>query len=65
MDKRAILRKFEDELRETRKNYEEGKLITLEKFDWGISMRIEESKAEYRVANEAWLPIMVDPRLSW
>jgi len=53
MDRHAILRRFEDELRETRKNYEEGKLIPLEEFDWGMPMHLAESKAEYRVTNEA------------
>jgi len=38
MDRKSILKKFEDELRQARKNFREGKGIPLEKFDWAKSL---------------------------
>ena len=52
MDRKSLIRKLESELREMRKDFEEGKCIPLEEFDWGLPRRIAESRAEYRVANE-------------
>ena len=58
MDKKALITKFELELRQAIKDFEEGKSIPLEKFDWGLPpFRIAESQAEYRVQNEAWTEI--------
>ena len=51
MDRKALIRKLEAELREGRKNYHEGKTIPLEEFDWGLP-HIAEPRAEYRVDNE-------------
>ena len=47
MDKKTILKKFEDELRQARKNFQEGKCIPLEEFDWGLPLHIAESRAKY------------------
>ena len=52
MDRKAILKKFEDELRESHKNFLEGKCIPLEEFDWGLPAHIAESRTEYRVDDE-------------
>jgi len=53
MERIALIQKFELELRQAFKDFEEGKSIPLEEFDWGLPMRIAEPKAEYRVQNEA------------
>lgn len=52
MDRKALIKKLESELREARKNFQEGKTIPLREFDWGLS-HIAESRFEYRVQNEA------------
>ena len=48
MDKKALITKFELELRQAIKDFEEGKSIPLEEFDWGLP-----SQAEYLMHNEA------------
>lgn len=50
MDRKSILRKFEDELRQAHQNFLDGKGIPLEKFDWGESLIVRESiqKSEKR-----------------
>jgi len=53
MDRKSILKKFEDELRESHQNYLEGKCIPWEEFDWGLPLHIAEPKSEYRIQNEA------------
>jgi len=53
MDRKSILKKFEDELRESHQNYLDGKGIPWKEFDWGLPMRIAETRAEYRIQNEA------------
>jgi len=53
MDRKAILKKFEDELRQARKNFQEGKCIPLEEFDWGLPFQVSESRAEYRIDPDA------------
>jgi len=54
MNKKALIKELEAGFEETRKNFKEGKCIPLEAFDWGIPQYIiAESRAEYRVANEA------------
>lgn len=52
MDRKALITKLELELRQAFKNFEEGKSIPLEEFDWGLPMRIAEKRAEYRVQHE-------------
>ena len=52
MNRKTLLKRFEDELRETRKNYEEGKLIPLEEFDWGLPMHIAEPREKYRIDDQ-------------
>ena len=51
MDRKALIRRLEAELREGRKNYHEGKTIPLEEFDWDLPFTAEPG-AEYRVGNE-------------
>ena len=53
MTRKALIKKLEAELREKRKNFQEGKTIPLAEFDWGLPNIIAESRAEYRVENEA------------
>ena len=48
MDRKALIEKFELELRQALKNYEEGKGIPLKDFDWGLPLHIAESSEEYR-----------------
>ena len=64
MDNKALIKKLESELRQARQNFKDGKGIPLEEFDWGMPMHVAESKTEYRVQNEAWTPIVVDPDVS-
>jgi len=52
MNRQAILRKFEEELRESHQNFQEGKGIPWEELDWGMPMYVAESKSEYRVQQE-------------
>jgi len=51
MEVKDLIRKLESELRQMRKNYEEGNIIPLEEFDWGFSS-ILESRSEYRVQGD-------------
>jgi len=51
MDRIALINKFELELRQAFKEFEEGKSIPLEEFDWGLPMHISEQRTEYRVQN--------------
>ena len=54
MDRKSLIAKLELELRQAFKNFEEGKSIPLEEFDWGLSGYVAEpSRTEYRVQNEA------------
>jgi len=53
MERIALIQKFELELRQAFKDFEEGKSIPLEEFDWGLPLHIAEPKSEYRVQNEA------------
>lgn len=59
MERIALIQKFELELRQAFKDFEEGKSIPLEEFDWGLPLHIAEPKSEYRVQNEAWTQIML------
>ena len=52
MDRKTLIRKLELELRQAFKNFEEGKSIPLEEFDWGLPMHVAEDRAEYRVQHE-------------
>ena len=47
MDREAILKKFEEELRESHQNFLDGKGIPLEEFDWGLPLHISELKTEH------------------
>ena len=60
MDRQALIKKFEDEVRQARKNFIEGKSIPLEEFDWGLPPRISEAKSEYRVDAEVWTKVRLD-----
>jgi len=53
MDRQSILRKFEEELRESHQNFLEGKGIPWEELDWGMPTHVAESRAEYRVQQES------------
>ena len=48
MDRQAILKKFEDELRESHQNFLEGKCIPIEEFDWEHPFHVAVSENEYR-----------------
>jgi len=48
MDRKAILKRFEEELRESHQNFLEGKCIPLEEFDWGLPLYIEKATNEYQ-----------------
>jgi len=53
MDRKALIKKLEAELRQAHQNYIDGKTIPLEEFDWGLPPHIvAEPKTEYRVQNE-------------
>ena len=53
MDRKVLIKKLEAELRQARKDFEDGKFIPLEEFDWGLRVHIAEPRAEYCVTNEA------------
>jgi len=54
MERIALIKKLESELRQAHQNYLDGKGIPLEEFDWGLPPHIvAEPRAEYRVDNEA------------
>jgi len=53
MDRKALIAKLELELRQAFKNFEEGKSIPLEEFDWGLPWHVAESRTEYRIQDEA------------
>ena len=53
MDRYTLIKKFEEEVMQARKNFIEGKSIPLEEFDWGLPPHISESKSDYRVDGEA------------
>ena len=53
MDRKALITKLELELRQAFKNFEEGKSIPLEDFDWGLPLHNIEPHTEYHVKNEA------------
>ena len=61
MTRAALIKRFEEDWRQIRKNFKEGKCIPLEEFDWRLPFQIAESREEYRVENEAWTPIILDP----
>ena len=52
MDRKALIKKLEAELRQAHQNFLDGKSIPLEQFDWGLPPHVAESRAEYRVQNE-------------
>ena len=53
MDRNALIKKLETELRQAHQNFLDGKIIPLEQFDWGLPPHIAEPRAEYKVQNEA------------
>ena len=53
MDKKSLLNRFKEELRESHQNYLKGKTIPWEDFDWGKALTIKDSHSEYRVDNQA------------
>jgi len=53
MNRKVILNKFVEELRESHQNYLDGKCKPIEQLDWSIPWRIAESRSEYRVEAEA------------
>ena len=53
MENARLIEQFKSELRQALKNFEDGKGIPLEEFDWGLPMHVAESRTEYRVQNEA------------
>ena len=53
MTRRALIKRFEEEWRQIRKDFEAGKCIPLEEFDWGLPLHVAEARAEYRIENEA------------
>ena len=61
MDRKALIKKLESELRQAHQDYLDGKGIPLEEFDWGLPLQIAESQTEYRVQNEAWTQIELTP----
>ena len=53
MDRSTLIKRFEEEVRQARKNFIEGKSIPLEAFDWNLPRHISEARSEYRVDTEA------------
>ena len=46
MENTRLIEQFKAELRQALKNFEEGKGIPLEKFDWKMPLHIAESKGD-------------------
>jgi len=53
MDRKSLLKKFEEELRESHQNYLDGKGIPWKEFDWGLPPYVAEPRGEYRLTNDA------------
>jgi len=54
MNHKSLIRQLEADFEESRKNYQEGKCIPLEEFNWGLSGYVAEpSRTEYHVQDEA------------
>jgi len=50
MEKTRLIEQLKSELRQALQDWENGKCIPLEEFDWGLpTMYIAEPQAEYRV----------------
>ena len=47
MERKVLIKKLESELRQARKDFEDGKFIPLEKFDWGLPMHVAESNIDH------------------
>ena len=64
MDRKSILKRFEDELRESHENYLQGNYIPFEKFKWDKHLVVREPRAKYR-QDETWTPVGLDPRFEF
>ena len=53
MDKNALIKKLESELRQAHQDYLDGKCIPIEELDWGIHLHITEPTVEKCVQNNA------------
>jgi len=52
VNRKSLIKRFEDELRQARKNFQEGKCIDWEDIDWVTPWTIAESHEEYRVSSD-------------
>jgi len=52
MDQKSLIRRLEADFEESRENYQKGRCIPLEEFDWGRPFQIAESRTEYRIDGE-------------
>jgi len=52
MERKAMFKKFEYELKESRQNFLKGKCIPLEEFDWGLPQIPNQKTIEFYLQNE-------------
>jgi len=52
MDRKALIKKLESELRQAHQDYLDGKCIPIEDLDWGLPMYITEPKSKHNMHNE-------------
>ena len=58
MENVRLIEQLKSEIRQALKDWEDGKCIPLEDFDWGLPMHGAKPQAEYRVQNENWTQII-------
>ena len=52
MENKILIEQLKSEIRQALKDWEDGKCIPLEEFDWGLPMHVAESKSEYCAHNK-------------
>ena len=52
MENKRLIEQLKSEIRQALKDWEDGKCIPLEEFDWGLPMHVAESKSEYCAHNK-------------
>ena len=53
MEKTRLIEQLKSELRQALEDFEAGKGIPLDEFDWGMPLHVAEFRGEYRVSHEA------------
>jgi len=53
MVKARLIEQLKSELRQAMKDFEDGKGIPLDEFDWGLPMHVADSGGDYRISHEA------------